>query len=220
VSEVDADRARFLGELVQTARLRAGRSREDCAQVLGVSPEAFGQMESGETSPSLPDLEILAMYLKVPMDHFWGGEQPPESRPVDYSGYVFLRQRIIGALLRQARIQARRSVEEVAAKANVSPSQVEAYEAGSEAIPFLQLEQIARYLDVPMTQFSDDRHGPLAQHEAEIAMQRRFGQLPPEMKAFVTEPINRTYLETAMRLSEMDVDRLRGIAEGILDITF
>lgn len=220
MSEVDADRARFLGELVQTARLRTGRSPEDCAQVLGISPEAFGQMESGETSPSLPDLEILAMYLKVPMDHFWGGEQPPESRPVDYSGYVFLRQRIIGALLRQARIQARRSVEEVAGKVDVSPSRIEAYEAGTEAIPFLQLEQITRYLDVPMSQFSDDRHGPLAQHEAEIAMQRRFSQLPPQMKAFVTEPINRTYLETAIRLSEMDVDRLRGIAEGILDITF
>ena len=40
------------------------------------------------------------------------------------------------------------------------------------------------------------------------------------MRAFIAEPINRNYIETAMRLSEMDVDRLRLIAESILDITF
>jgi hypothetical protein len=51
-------------------------------------------------------------------------------------------------------------------------------------------------------------------------MQQRFEQLPPDIKAFVVEPINLSYLQTAMRLSELDVDKLRSIAEGILDITF
>jgi hypothetical protein len=39
------------------------------------------------------------------------------------------------------------------------------------------------------------------------------------MKLFIADSRNFAYLETAMRLSEMDADRLRNIAEGILEIT-
>ncbi len=50
-------------------------------------------------------------------------------------------------------------------------------------------------------------------------MQQHFDELPPEVQAFVVEPVNIGYLETAMRLSKLDVHRLRRIAEGLLDIT-
>jgi hypothetical protein len=60
----------------------------------------------------------------------------------------------------------------------------------------------------------------LAQHEARQKMLKRFDELSPEVKKFVVEPINLSYIETAMRLSDFDVKRLRNIAEGILDITF
>jgi hypothetical protein len=40
------------------------------------------------------------------------------------------------------------------------------------------------------------------------------------MRDFVAEPINGAYLETAMHLSEMDAQRLRTIAESLLEITF
>jgi len=37
--------------------------------------------------------------------------------------------------------------------------------------------------------------------------------------AFVLKPINLPYLELAKRLSEMSVDKLRDVAEGLLEIT-
>jgi hypothetical protein len=39
------------------------------------------------------------------------------------------------------------------------------------------------------------------------------------MRQFILRPINRSYLELAMELSDMEVDKLRTIAESILDIT-
>jgi len=44
--------------------------------------------------------------------------------------------------------------------------------------------------------------------------------MPVEMQVFVSKPINRPYLELAIRLSEMSVDRLRSVAEGLLEITY
>jgi hypothetical protein len=51
-------------------------------------------------------------------------------------------------------------------------------------------------------------------------MERRFREMSPEMKEFVTKPANIAYLRTAKRLSEMDVEQLRAIAAGILEITY
>jgi hypothetical protein len=48
---------------------------------------------------------------------------------------------------------------------------------------------------------------------------QRFLELPPDMQNFIAQPINRPYLELAQRLSEMEVNKLRGIAEGLLEIT-
>jgi transcriptional regulator with XRE-family HTH domain len=142
-----------------------------------------------------------------------------EARETDYDLYQSLRQRIIGALLKQARIQADRSPEELASALDTEVERIEAYESGTEAIPYFQLEKLASDLDVSIQYFSNEEHGPLAQYETEQHLQKRFENLPPEVKVFVAEPINLSYLETAIRLSEMDVAKLRSIAEGILDIT-
>jgi len=47
-----------------------------------------------------------------------------------------------------------------------------------------------------------------------------FLQLPPELQNFVCKPVHRPYLELAMKLSNMSTDKLRSVAEDILDITF
>jgi hypothetical protein len=47
----------------------------------------------------------------------------------------------------------------------------------------------------------------------------KFLELPDELQVFLTQPVNRPYLELAVRLSEMSRDKLRSVAEGLLDIT-
>lgn len=215
----DISRAVTLGELVRSARLKAGRSVEECSQVLGEPAELLASAEAGEVSLSLPDLEALSMYLKVPMSYFWGSQVPEQNHEPDYAAYVGLRNRIIGALLRQARREHELSPEQLAGELGADAELLEAYELGVKPIPYFELERLAAALNLSTEYFSEPLHGPLAQYELEREMQKRFSELPPEVKAFVAEPVNVTYLQTAMHLSEMDVDRLRHIAESILDIT-
>jgi transcriptional regulator with XRE-family HTH domain len=154
------------------------------------------------------------------MGHFWGSETLGKESQVDYGSFMVLRHRVIGVLLRQLRLQARRSVREFAELLNVPEAQIDAYEAGEAVIPYVHLEQLSRHLEVPINYFLDNHRGPLGRHEAEQKLQKLFHQLSPDMQAFIVNPSNRSYLETAKRLSEMDVQRLRQVAESILDITF
>jgi transcriptional regulator with XRE-family HTH domain len=109
---------------------------------------------------------------------------------------------------------------EVATAVDLDPAQVEAYEKGNEAIPFLQLEKLGEQLNVPIDYFLDDGRGPLQRHEARQQQLRRFEELPADVQAFVLKPTNISYLQTAMRLSEMDAEQLRSIATALLEITY
>ena len=220
MNNLNQTRARILGELIRDARLHANRSIADCAQVLGISEDVYAQAETGEYTPSLPDLEVLAMYLDVPMAYFWGSRSIEVPEGTDFEGFVNIRHRIIGALLRRARLQSTRSLEEVAEYLGLQVEEVQHYESGAAAVPLFDLEQIGKYLGVNIDYFSDEARGPLANHEARQKMQKQFEELPPEIRDFVVEPINLSYLQIAMRLSDLDVNRLRNIAEGLLDITF
>ena len=65
-----------------------------------------------------------------------------------------------------------------------------------------------------------DRTGPIGQWMLSEEAIRDFLQLPLELRQFVAQPVNRPYLELAMKLSDMSKEKLRSVAENILDITF
>jgi hypothetical protein len=46
-----------------------------------------------------------------------------------------------------------------------------------------------------------------------------FLQLPPELQSFVCKPVNQPYLELALSLSGLSKERLRFVAESLLEIT-
>lgn len=219
MNEVDNSRARMLGELIRGARTHARRSVEECAEVLGMSAEDFEKAETGEHPLSLPDLEALAIFLEVPMGYFWGSEPLSQEPEVDYDNFMALRHRIIGALLSQLRLRERRSEQELADELGVDVERIQAYEMGQIPVPYLHLEQLSRYLNASIRYFLDDQRGPLRRHEDEQRLQKQFNQLSPEMQSFLCNPVNVSYLRTAKRLSEMDVAKLRQVAENILEIT-
>jgi len=219
MNEIDVTRAKMLGVLIQDARRHMGRTIEECAAVLDISAERFAQAESGDYILSLPDLEALAIYLKVPMSHFWGSQVLNQEAKRDYQEIILLRQRIIGTLLQQARVEKGHSLEDVAEQMDLAPDQIQAYENGLAPIPYFHLEKLAKHLGCTIDHFGDSQ-GPLARHEVEQKIYRQLDQMPLELRLFVAEPINQSYLETAKHLSEMDVRKLRAIGEALLDITF
>jgi transcriptional regulator with XRE-family HTH domain len=220
MAKIDPKRAQKLGELIQAARMHTGYSPEECAQILGISVAEYAQAETGEYDVSLPELEALAIFLNVPMGYFWGSDSLSKDIGVDYQDMIVLRNRVIGVLLNQLRLRARRSRKETAEHLGIPESHIEAYEMGDTAVPYLHLEQLARFLDGSLSLFMEDIHGPLARHQTRQQLLKQFDRMTPELRAFITNPVNASYMETARKISLMDVARLRQIAEDLLEITY
>lgn len=215
-------RTKKLGVLMRDARLASGKSVSEAAQAIGVPPAELEAYEMGEKAPSLPELELLAFSLNVPLSHFWGNmalseREQSEDKPQPQK-LLEIRQKVIGALIRQAREEAGLSLQEASEQASLKPEVLEAYELGQAAIPLPVLEYLGNTYNHPINDFQA-RQGPVG---ARVSQQRTlddFLELSPDLQAFVSKPINRPYLELAQRLSEMSVDKLRSVGEGILEIT-
>ncbi len=218
VQEVITLRNRIIGVLVRAARLKAGRTKRECAEVLGVSPSTYTAFEEGRKPLSLPELEVLAYHLDVPLQRLLE-DNVEEEEPEEIEDILELRHRIVGAMLRQAREEARMTQRELAELVGRSPGRISAYEYGKRPIPVAELEIMAEALGQPLETFMDTE-GPLGIHLRDAAEFEAFRKMPDEMREFVLKPINVSYLEVAMRLAEMPAGALRSIAEGILDITF
>lgn len=215
-------RAKKLAVLIRAARLAAGKEIEECAQAIGVSIEKFKDFETGEDSPSLPELEALACFLNVPIEQFWSDRVnlplDPSDDQIDVGQVIELRQHVIGALLRKARTEADRSTMEIADQAGITEEQLVAYELGEIPIPLPELEALAAAIEFPLEEFRDTR-SPVARRALQQRALRQFAELEPELQDFISKPVNRPYLLLAQRLSEMSVEKLRMVAEGLLEIT-
>jgi transcriptional regulator with XRE-family HTH domain len=215
-------RAKKLGALIKDACMVSGESEETCAKWLGVSLADFESYESGELSPSLPELELLAYILDIPLGHFW--EDVSLSHGDGARGsfntrqFTQLRRRIIGAKLRQARTGRGLSLEEISANLKLDVETLSAYELGEQAVPLPVLESLASELGISIRDLQD-QHGPVGSWIRQQRAVHEFLSLPPEMQAFVGKPVNLPYLELAQRLSDMSVEKLRAVAEGLLEIT-
>ncbi|MBN1889092.1 MAG: transcriptional regulator, partial [Thermoflexales bacterium] len=210
-------RNKILGVLIRGARLKSGRTLEECAAAVGIKPGLLAAYEEGRKEVSLPEVELLAYFLDKPVTSFWGdGEAVIEPEPAPPpERVVALRQRIIGILLRQARRKARKQLQDLAAMLGCSSRMVGKYERGERPIPLAHLELLSEHLGVPMSYFLDEGIGTLGERELDDRLYDQFRRLPDELRSFVVQPINESYLRVAHRLAEMPAGELRSIAEGI-----
>ena len=216
-------RTKKLGLLIRDARLTARRSVQECAVAIGIKKGLFRSYEEGRKAPSLPELEALVFFLDLPLDHFWGREAKSETAPphenLDLSKLLAVRQRKIGALLRQERMNASISIRNLAHETGISGARIKAYELGERPMPLPELELLVKTLGGRVESFFD-RSGPVGQWMLSEEMTQHFLEMPAELREFVSLPVNRPYIELAMKLSSMSRDKLRSVAEDILDITF
>src|SRR5579871_6429173 len=115
--EVHALRARILGVLLRDALIASEANETDIAKFLNVPLEQVLNWEFGRESPSLPQLEMVAYYLGIPVSHFWNSKTistEQEERQVPEEQYNELRDRVIGTKLMLARQEAKLSREELA----------------------------------------------------------------------------------------------------------
>jgi transcriptional regulator with XRE-family HTH domain len=209
---------RILGVLIQEARQASGQSQTDCAQLLGLSDEAFAAFESGQSAPTLPQLEILAYVFNLPIKHFWGADTLASARRHDdikdrVPDLVVLRQKMIGIKIQQLRDRAGFSTAQVAEKTGIAAERIEQIEQGLADSPISELEFLVRAVQGILDDLVEDR-GPVGNWLQAQKDFEAFTKLPPELREFALKPINRSYIELAVKLSQMQVDQLRSIAEG------
>ncbi len=215
-------RSRKLGALIYDARTANRRTPQECADAMCVALERYEQYEKGLLAPSLPELESLAFFLDVPLEHFWSSTSltgQAAAAPRQSERLMKLRNRIIAAHLRMGRTKANLTHRELAAKTGIDEETLKTYEGGDAAINLADLELIAAALSLRIEDFFD-QSGPIGKWRSDQQVVRQFLELSPELREFASKPVNRPYIELAIRLSELNVERLRGIAEGLLEITY
>jgi transcriptional regulator with XRE-family HTH domain len=214
-------RQKKLGLLIRDARMTERRSVKECADAIGVQTGQFRAYEEGRKAPSLPELEALVYYLKLPINQFWGKETKSDSmfvESVDMAKLITLRQRMIGALLRQERNNVNMSLRHLSTETGISQARLKSYELGEHSIPVPELETILSVMGSRIETFFD-QNGPVGEWMTSQRAMQKFLELPADMQSFVCQPVNRPYLELAIKLSDLSREKLRAVAEGLLDIT-
>ena len=215
-------RSRKLGVLIRDARLAARKTISECAKIIGVNTGIFRAWEEGRKSPSLPELEVLSYALDLPLQRFWSKDATSDNVSVtdnlNLPALASLRQRLIGALLRREREKASISLRDLSEQSGISTSRLKAYELGQRPIPLPELEGLIVLVGGQIESLFDQT-GPIGMWMNQKKAVQDFLLLPPDLQNFVSKPVNRPYLELAMKLSGMSTDKLRSVAEDILDIT-
>ena len=216
-------RNKTIGELVRQARLKAVKSREQCADLLSCSPSEFDQCEHGQAGLSLPQLEALAYLLDVPPESLWDKgsasleDAPEESLPLAQP--MRLRTKVLGIKLRQCRRSAGLSEEEIGQLLEQPAGVVSEYELGERQIPLVELEIAAEQCSQSLAFFRDDPMIPLGRSEQGRQDLAHLAELAADIRQFVLDPENIPYLRIALLLSAMDADGLRQMAETVLSAT-
>lgn len=214
-------RGRILGVLIQDARINASRTQEDCARLLNTEVAIIQAWELGESVPNLAQLELLAFYLDVPISHFWGMDtlnNNPAEKTKSQADYMALRHRMIGALLRTAREELALSSEQVAEKSGLSVQQLTQYELGEHPIPMNELFVLASVVNRNIDYFIETS-GYIGELLSIREEWKRFTGLDLDVRQFASNPLNLGFMRIAMMFSQMPVETLRKVAEGMLDIT-
>jgi transcriptional regulator with XRE-family HTH domain len=216
-------RSRKLGVLIRDARMAARKTIPECAHSSGVTSGIFRAWEEGRRSPSLPELELLSYSLHLPLRRFWSkdatSDDAPRTDAMNVPAILSIRQRLIGALLRQEREKASMTPRTLSELAGIPTSRLRAYELGTRPIPLPVLEGLTSLLGGQIEMLFDQT-GQIGIWMIQQKTIQDFLQLDPELQSFVCKPVNKPYLELARKLSSMSTDKLRSVAEDILDITF
>ncbi len=214
---------KILGVKIRHARTRSGLSLKEVGEALGISAGLVSDLEFGRRDVTLPQLEVMSVIFDVPTIYFLS-DVPLEEPSRDFLTIeaMALRQRVIGVLLRQARIEAGKSQEDLGEVLGTSASRISSYELGKAEIPLQELKVLAQLLKVELNYFLDQGITPTKTGGQAATLEEitEFTQLPKEVRNFLTNPANLLYIKIAMSLSELSAETLRALAEGLLEVTY
>lgn len=214
-------RIKKLGILIYDARLSSQKTIEECSTAMGVSEEKYTTYESGLNSPSLPEIESLAFYLNVPLEHFWGksliSDQGHAYHPSAIEQLHNIRNKMIGTQLRIAREDANLSLDQISEIINLSPDIIDKYETGDISIPLPVLESLVKMLDIKISDLFD-KNGPVGIWHTKLTKVDSFSMLSPDIQQFICKQENLPYIKLAIKISSLPSETWSKIKEIIINI--
>jgi len=213
-----------LGLLLKDARLTSGKSLKQCANAIGVTSHRLKSFEGGVLTPSLPELEAFAFYLGIKINHFFGNQfisdvAVQDDLPTTVEQYKSLRQRVIATHLKLTRMEAGTTLKALSQSTGISSGRLKNFENGETSIPLFDMLQISDELKISRGDLFV-QSGKVGKWRKQLEMMDQIASLPEEIQQFVSQPVNRPYMELAMKLSKLSADKLRAVAEGLLEITY
>ena len=215
-------RTKKLGVLIYNARQIADRSIRSCAEALGISQRAFKNFENGSEAPTLPELELLSEFLNIPINHFDAGSilvpKDKETHKQEVETKKSKRDLFISQQLRSFREQVGFTINELSEESGVEPEKIMSCENENTPLSLPELENLAAALEVKTDIFYQTNLSRNAVNQPEEI--QTFLNLPDDIRDFILKPVNQPYLELAANLSQLPAEKLRNIAESLLEITF
>ncbi len=206
---------KIIGVLIRAAREKARRTVKQVARRLGVTAARARQYELGTREISLPELESLALFLRVPLSFFLSGEpvtDDPLPKPPT-SEEIRARRAMLGAKLKQARMTAGKSLAECAQLIGRTPGTVSRYERGLIDIPITELERLSKLLKVNLSHFVQDNG---QRGGAELMDLEAWARLPNDVRLFIMDTNSLPYLRMAIKFRDLPKAKLKELGEILL----
>ncbi|MGD2251472.1 MAG: helix-turn-helix transcriptional regulator [Anaerolineales bacterium] len=212
-------RKKLLGAMLRRARVSAGKNLTITATQMGTSSNTLSSYEHGRKAASLPELELFAYHLDIPVSPFLdpSPEIGDQMQVVDSPMFRKLRDRTIGAILRERRKEMGLTIRQLAERTEMPTKRITAYELGRRSIPLPDLEILASELGKRVDSFLETE-GPIGEWMVGRGASDHVRELPSELQEFISQPENRRYILLAMHLSQLSSEKLRSVAESLLEI--
>jgi transcriptional regulator with XRE-family HTH domain len=213
-------RTKMLGALIREARTASGKSLKELAALIGTTSGTLSSYEHGRKGISLPELELLAYHLDLSLRRFWPTDKTAPSSWANFNPALLLslRQRMIGARLKADREAADLNQRDLARHTGISTAKLRAYENCERPVPIPELEPLLAALGHTVDEYVDTQ-GPIGEWDGAKRAFEGLLQLPPDLQEFVSRPENHTYIRLAKQMSQVEVDRLRTLADVLHDLT-
>ena len=204
-------RRRTIGLLIRRAREGAGRTVAQLAEMLQVKPATIKAYEAGMREPSMAELLAIGDWLSVPAALLL--DEAASTLPIANSQLdVPLRNHVLGARLKQARLDKGESLKTTASAVGMTSSRLKSHELGAP-IPITLLETLTAHFGLTMQHWFEADALPI--HLA-AQQQTAFAALPEDVRVFVTHADTLPHLRMAMQLHALPNDELQRVAEALL----
>jgi transcriptional regulator with XRE-family HTH domain len=214
-SEALLVRRKIIGVLIRAAREKSHRTVQQVAQRLGVTPGRVRQYENGAREISFPELELLALYIEMPLSYFLSEQSLIQEQPPFPPTQEEIRKRkiLLGAKIKQARITAGKSKEECAEIIARKPGTIGRYERGIGDIPITELEGLAQFLGVNLFYFVEDSK---SLERGGVLDLEKLARLPKDVRGFMLDAASLPFLRMAMKFRDLPTDKLKELGEILL----